>query len=263
MSSVLSLQNTSVERDGKRILDSIDWSVTADQRWVVVGPNGAGKTTLLELAADWETPNSGSVVVLGDNTSSEDSDWIRPRVGIASSGMAKRIPAHETVLDAVVTAAYATAERNGETYDEIDIRRATRVLGEWGLSEHISQSVGTLSEGEAKRLQLARAIMTDPELLLLDEPTAGLDLGAREELLTMLGAFAGTTSSPAIIMVTHHLEEIPQGFTHALVLTHGRVFASGPISEVLTSEKISAAYGIPIDVTASQGRFTARARVNV
>ncbi len=263
MSSVLSLHSTSVERDGKRILENIDWNVTSDQRWIVVGPNGAGKTTLLELAADWETPTTGSVVVLGDNTSNEDSDWIRPRVGIASSGMAKRIPASESVLDAVVTAAYAAAERRGETYDDIDIRRATRVLGEWGLGERVAQTVGTLSEGEAKRMQLARAIMTDPELLLLDEPTAGLDLGAREELLAMLGAFAGSTSSPAIIMVTHHLEEIPAGFTHALVLTRGRVFAAGPIADVLTSETISGAYGIPIDVTASEGRYSARARLNL
>ena len=263
MSSVLSLSSTSVEREGKRILESIDWNVNSDQRWVVVGPNGAGKTTLLELAADWETPTSGSVVVLGDNTSSEDADWIRPRVGIASSGMAKRIPASESVLDAVVTAAYAAAERRGETYDDIDIRRATRVLGEWGLGERVSQLVGTLSEGEAKRMQLARAIMTDPELLLLDEPTAGLDLGAREELLAMLGAFAASSSSPAIIMVTHHLEEIPAGFTHALVLTQGRVFAAGPISEVLNSQTISGAYGIPITVTSSQGRFTARADLNL
>ena len=263
MSSALIFHNTSVERDGKRILDNIDWTVTSDQRWVVIGPNGAGKTTLLELAADWETPSSGSVVVLGDNTSSEESDWIRPRVGIASSGMAKRIPASESVLDAVVTAAYAAAERRGETFDDIDVRRATRVLGEWGLGNHVSQTVGTLSEGEAKRLQLARAIMTDPELLLLDEPTAGLDLGAREELLTMLGVFAASRTSPAIVMVTHHLEEIPAGFTHALVLTQGRVLSSGLINEVLTSATISHAYGIPIEVTSHDGRFSARARLNV
>lgn len=263
MSSVLSLNNTTVERSGATILNDVTWNVTSDQRWVIVGPNGAGKTTLLELAADWETPNSGSVVVLGDNTSSEDAEWIRPRVGIASSGMAKRIPANETVLDAVVSAAYASAARNGENFDEIDIRRARRVLGEWGLGGREEQLVGTLSEGEGKRLQLARAIMTDPELLLLDEPTAGLDLGAREELLAMLGAFAGVSSSPAIVMVTHHLEEIPQGFTHALVLTAGKVFAAGSIAETLTSETISQAYGIPIDVSSVDGRYSARARLNV
>jgi iron complex transport system ATP-binding protein len=263
MSSVLTLSNTSVERDGKRILSDVNWNVTSDQRWVVLGPNGAGKTTLLELASDWETPNAGSVVVLGENTTHEDAEWIRPRVGIASSGMAKRIPATESVLDAVTSAAYASAERNGENYDEIDIRRAKRVLAEWGLGGHEAQAVGTLSEGEAKRLQLARAIMTDPELLLLDEPTAGLDLGAREELLAMLGAFAGVSNSPAIIMVTHHLEEIPPGFTHALVLTNGTIAEAGPIAETLTSEKISRAYGLTIDVSHENGRFSARARVNV
>lgn len=263
MSSVLSLSNTTVERSGKKILNDVTWSVSSDQRWVIVGPNGAGKTTLLELAADWETPNTGSVVVLGENTSSEDAEWIRPRVGIASSGMAKRIPVSESVLDAVTSAAYAAAARNGETYDEIDIRRARRVLGEWGLSGREEQLVGTLSEGEGKRLQLARAIMTDPELLLLDEPTAGLDLGAREELLAMLGAFAGVATSPAIVMVTHHLEEIPAGFTHALVLTAGTVFAAGAIAETLTSDVISQAYGIPIEVSSVDGRYSARARVNV
>lgn len=263
MSSVLNLTSATVERSGKTILNSVTWNVTSDQRWVVVGPNGAGKTTLLELAADWETPTTGNVVVLGDDTMNEDSEWIRPRVGIASSGMAKRIPADESVLDAVVSAAYASASRNGETYEDIDIRRARRVLGEWGLAAHENQQVGTLSEGENKRLQLARAIMTDPELLLLDEPTAGLDLGAREELLAMLGAFAKVASSPAIIMVTHHVEEIPAGFTHALVLTSGSVHAAGPIEQTLTSEVISRAYGIPIDVSSENGRYSARARVNV
>jgi iron complex transport system ATP-binding protein len=263
MTSVLNLSNSTVERSGIKILSDVTWNVNSDQRWVIVGPNGAGKTTLLELASDWETPNSGSVIVLGDNTSSEDPEWVRPRVGIASSAMAKRIPASESVLDAVVSAAYASAARNGEAYDEIDIRRARRVLGEWGLAGREEQLIGTLSEGEGKRLQLARAIMTDPELLLLDEPTAGLDLGAREELLAMLGAFAGVPSSPAIVMVTHHLEEIPAGFTHALVLTAGSVFASGPIAEILTSEVISQAYGIPIEVSSSDGRYSARARLNV
>jgi iron complex transport system ATP-binding protein len=263
MSSVLNLSNVGVERSGKQILSDITWQVSSDQRWVIVGPNGAGKTTLLELASDWDVPSSGAVVVLGDDTSSESAEWIRPRVGIASATMTKKIPSSETVLDAVTSAAYASAARDGENYEEIDVRRARRVLGEWGLAGREDQLVGTLSEGEAKRLQLARAIMTDPELLLLDEPTAGLDLGAREELLTMLGAFAGISGAPAIIMVTHHLEEIPPGFTHALLLTQGRISAAGPIDQVLTSETVSQAFGIAIDVTAYAGRFTARARVNV
>jgi iron complex transport system ATP-binding protein len=263
MVSVLNLAHVGVERSGKPILSDITWHVNSDERWVIIGPNGAGKTTLLELVSDWELPSAGDAVVLGDNTTVESADWIRPRVGIASATMTKKIPIDETVLDAVTSAAYASASRAGEHFEDIDVRRARRVLGEWGLAGRETQLVGTLSEGESKRLQLARAIMTDPELLLLDEPTAGLDLGAREELLTLLGAFAGIKGAPAIIMVTHHMEEIPVGFTHALLLSQGRIFASGPINEILTSATISQAYGLPVEVTSLNGRFTARARVNV
>ena len=260
MSLVLRLSNVSLERGGNRIVDNVDWEVHSDQRWAILGPNGAGKTSILELAAAWEIPSSGTTIVLDEDLASCDPEEIRPRVGLASSGMAKRIPATETVIDAVVTAAYAAAERRGELYDDIDVRRARRVLSEWHLGQLTDREVGTLSEGEQKRLQIARSIMTDPELLLLDEPSAGLDLGMREELMLMLSAFASSPSAPAIVMVTHHVEEIPRGFTHVLLLAGGTVINAGPIDETLTSENLSRAFGLPIDVTNNNGRFTATAR---
>lgn len=259
MSFVLRLSNVSLERGGNAIVDNVSWEVTSDQRWVILGPNGAGKTSILELAAAWEIPTSGTAIILDADLAIEDPEEIRPRVGLASSGMAKRIPPTETVIDAVVTAAYAAAERRGEVYDDIDLRRARRVLAEWHLDALADRAVGTLSEGEQKRLQIARSIMTDPELLLLDEPSAGLDLGMREELLTMLSAFASSHSAPAIIMVTHHVEEIPRGFTHALLLANGSVVAAGPIGDTITSENLTRAFGVTVDVVNNNGRYTAAA----
>ena len=256
---VLRFSQVSFMRDGNTILDEITWKVSSDQRWVILGANGAGKTSILELASGWELPSAGSVEILGEDLASGDPEEIRPRVGLASSGMAKRIPATETVSDAVVTAAYAAAERRGEQFDDIDIRRARRVLSEWRLDALENRTFGSLSEGEAKRLQIARSIMTDPELLLLDEPSAGLDLGSREEIMQMLGYFASNSSAPAIVMVTHHVEEIPHGFTHVLLLKSGKVFASGPIAEVLTSANLSSAFGVTVSLREIDGRYSATA----
>lgn len=263
MSAILTLQAVSVSRESSEILKNVSWSVGPGERWVILGPNGAGKTTLLELVADWAAPTSGTVTVLGDNTTTESPEWIRPRVGIASAGMAKHIPDTETVRDAVLTAAYATATRSGASYEDIDIKRANRVLKEWGLADHADRHMGTLSEGEVKRVQLARAIMTDPELLLLDEPTAGLDLGSREELLLILSHVSDVPSAPTVVMVTHHVEEIPRGFTHVLILARGKVVAAGPIQSTLTSEHLSAAYDMSIEVTNLNGRYTAHAQFNL
>ncbi|MBK5237863.1 MAG: ATP-binding cassette domain-containing protein [Actinomycetales bacterium] len=259
MSLVLRLSNVSLERGGNAIVNNVSWEVTSDQRWVILGPNGAGKTSILELAAAWEIPTSGTAVVLGEDLATGDPEEIRPRVGLASSGMAKRIPSTETVVDAVVTAAYAAAERRGEVYDDIDLRRARRVLAEWRLEDFTNREIGTLSEGEQKRLQIARSIMTDPEVLLLDEPSAGLDLGMREELMSMLSAFASSPTAPAIIMVTHHVEEIPRGFTHVLLMANGRVSAQGPLNETLTSENLTRAFGVSVEVANNNGRFSATA----
>jgi iron complex transport system ATP-binding protein len=184
---------------------------------------------------------------------------LRPRIGFASSAMAKRVPPEETVLNVVLTAAYSVLGRWNESYESIDERRALRVLAEWKLDHLADRTFGTLSDGEQKRVQIARAVMTDPELLLLDEPTASLDLGAREELLSLLGQYAAVPTTPAMVMVTHHVEEVPVGFTHVLLLRDGGIVASGPIEQTLTAENLSETFGMPIALTQEGGRFAARA----
>ncbi|GAA2084475.1 ABC transporter ATP-binding protein [Pseudolysinimonas kribbensis] len=261
MPPVLGLHDLTVVRDGKSILDDVSWEVEPDQRWVVLGPNGAGKTTLLQIVSANVHPSSGSATILGETLGRVDVFDLRPRIGFASTALARRIPANEAVLDVVMTAAYSVTGRWNEEYDDVDLRRARRVLAEWRLEHLEGRLFGTLSDGEQKRVQIARSVMTDPELLLLDEPAASLDLGAREELLQLLGAYATAPQSPAMIMVTHHVEEIPPGFTHALLLADGRIRAAGPIAEILTEEHLSEAFGVPLVVATSEdGRFSARAR---
>jgi iron complex transport system ATP-binding protein len=258
-SPVLEFSNVSVVRGGTRILDQVNWAVGADERWVVLGPNGAGKTTLLQIAAAAMHPTSGFATLLGERLGKSDVFEIKPRIGLASSAMAKRIPADEVVLDVVLTAAYAVTGRWNEVYEDVDVNRARRVLGEWKLSAFDDRRFGTLSDGEQKRVQIARAVMADPEVLLLDEPAASLDLGSREELLQLLGGFASNPKSPAMVMVTHHVEEIPPGFSHVLLLADGAVTAEGPIHEVLTSENLTTTFGLPIELTSANERFAARA----
>jgi len=259
MSSALEFTDVVVRREGRDIVDHVTWQVSDEQRWVVLGPNGAGKTTLLQLADTLMHPTSGVVSILGERLGRTDVFEIRPRIGFASSAMARRIPREETVLNTVMTAAYSVLGRWNEDYEGIDERRARRVLADWKL-EHLSERLfGTLSDGEQKRVQIARAVMTDPELLLLDEPTASLDLGSREELLQLLSGYAASPTTPAMVMVTHHVEEIPEGFTHVLLLREGRVVAAGPIAETLTAEALSEAFGMPIVLTADGGRYAARA----
>jgi iron complex transport system ATP-binding protein len=259
MASVLQFSDVSIVRDGNPILKSITLTIDGDERWVVLGPNGAGKTTLLQLAAAIVHPSSGSVQILDDTLGKVDVFELRPRIGFASTALARRIPADETVLNVVLTAAYSVTGRWNESYEEIDIRRAKRVLAEWKLDALEERRFGDLSDGEQKRVQIARSVMTDPELLLLDEPAASLDLGAREELLQLLGGYASAPQAPAIVMVTHHVEEIPRGFDKALLLRNGSVQAAGPIAEVITSENLSESYGLELVVENKDGRFTARA----
>jgi len=259
MSSALEFTDVVVRREGRDIVDHVTWQVSDEQRWVVLGPNGAGKTTLLQLADTLMHPTSGVVRILGEQLGRTDVFEIRPRIGFASSAMARRIPRDETVLNTVMTAAYSVLGRWNEDYEGIDERRARRVLADWKL-EHLSERLfGTLSDGEQKRVQIARAVMTDPELLLLDEPTASLDLGSREELLQLLSGYAASPTTPAMVMVTHHVEEIPEGFTHVLLLREGRVVANGPIAETLTADALSEAFGMSIVLTADGGRYAARA----
>ncbi|MCD2497320.1 ABC transporter ATP-binding protein [Microbacterium nymphoidis] len=259
MSRVLEFRDVVVRRNGRHIVDAFDWSVEEDERWVVLGPNGAGKTTILRMAATIDHPTTGEVDVLGETLGRSDVFEIRPRVGFASTAMARRIPGDETVRNVVMTAAYSVLGRWNEQYDGMDTDRAEEVLADWKLSALADRAFGTLSDGEQKRVQIARAAMTDPEMLLLDEPTASLDLGAREELLALLSRYAQEPMTPAMVMVTHHVEEIPVGFTHALLLRDGRAVAQGPITEVLTEANLSETFGLPIRLTSSEGRYAARA----
>jgi iron complex transport system ATP-binding protein len=259
MASVLRLTDISVVRDKKPIVDHVTWSVKGDDRWVILGPNGAGKTTLLQIAAALLHPSSGTAELLDTTLGKVDVFDLRPRIGLVSSAMSRRIPGDETVLNVVMTAAYSVTGRWNEEYEDIDVARAHRVLKEWKLDQLADRRFGGLSDGEQKRVLIARAVMTDPELLLLDEPAASLDLGSREELLQLLSGYAKSKHSPAIVMVTHHVEEIPSGFTHALLLADGKVVGEGPLDDVITAKKLSKTFGLDLELTKSHGRFSARA----
>jgi iron complex transport system ATP-binding protein len=259
MASALQLTDVSIVRDGNTILDTISWSVDGTERWVILGPNGAGKTTLLQIAAALIHPSSGKAKLLDDRLGAVDVFELRPRIGFVSSAMSRRIPGDETVLNVVMTAAYSVTGRWNEEYEEIDLNRARRVLDEWKLGSFVDRRFGGLSDGEQKRVLIARAVMTDPEMLLLDEPAASLDLGSREELLQLLSEFAKSQRAPAMIMVTHHVEEIPQGFTNALLLADGKIVAAGKLDEIVTAENLTETFGIPLELTSANGRYAARA----
>ena len=260
MAQTLAFKDVSVVRDGVNILSDVNWIVEDNQRWVIIGPNGAGKTTLLKVAAAQIQPTTGTAQVLGETLGGVNVFDLRTRVGFASSALVSHMPNSETVLNAVMTASYAITGRWTENYEDIDQKRARRVLAEWNLSEHAERAFGTLSDGERKRVQLARSVMTDPELLLLDEPVASLDLGSREHTVQLLGAYASSPVAPSMVMVTHHLEEIPVGFTHAMLLNAGSVVAQGDISRVINSNLLSETFGFGLLVTNENHRYQVRAR---
>jgi iron complex transport system ATP-binding protein len=260
MSDVLAFAGVTVARGGNRLLDSVDWEVEEGQRWVVLGPNGAGKTTLLQVASGRMHPTTGVAGILGTVLGTVDVFELRPRIGLASAALAERIPGGERVRDVVVTASYGVVGRWREAYDDLDHERARELLAALGADHLAERTYGTLSEGERKRVQIARALMTDPELLLLDEPAAGLDLGGREDLVARLGLIAADLEAPALVLVTHHVEEIPPHFTDALLLRDGRVVAQGPLELALTDETLSETFGMALELERRGQRFTARAR---
>jgi iron complex transport system ATP-binding protein len=246
-----------VRRGSKLLLDRINWTVEEDERWAVLGPNGAGKTTLLQVAAASLHPTSGTAYVLGERLGGVDVFELRPRIGLASSAIAARIPAGEQVRDIVVSAGYAVIGRWREAYGRLDVRRATRLLDRFGVGLLGERTYGTLSQGERQRVLIARALMTDPELLLLDEPAAGMDLGGREDLLRRLTRFAADPNAPASVLVTHHVEELHPGISHVLLLRDGRVVAAGLAQDVLTDETLSQTFGLALRVERQQGRWYA------
>jgi iron complex transport system ATP-binding protein len=259
MTDVLDLQDVSIRRGSTTILDRVSWTVREGERWVVLGRNGAGKTTLLQVASGHMHPSSGTADLLGSRMGRVDVFELRPRIGLSSAALADRIPPGETVRDVVLTAAYGVTGRWRETYEQLDEGRAADLLAAFGVAHLVDRRFGTLSEGERKRTQIARSLMTDPELLLLDEPAAGLDLGGREELVGALSELAGDPRSPVLVLVTHHVEEIPPGFTHVLLLRDGEVHTRGPLAEVLTAENLSGAFGLDLVVDRVGERWTARA----
>jgi len=260
MSDVLEFAGVSVVRGSSTLLDDISWEVEEGQRWVVLGPNGAGKTTLLQLAAGRIHPTTGVAGVLGEVLGAVDVFELRPRIGLASAAIAERIPGDEVVRDVVVTASYGIVGRWRESYDELDHGRAGELLEALGAAHLAGRRFGTLSEGERKRVQIARALMTDPELMLLDEPAAGLDLAGREDLVARLGELAADVDAPALVLVTHHVEEIPPSFTDVLLVRDGRVVAQGPLEITLTEDNLSETFGLPLVVDRHGERWSARAR---
>jgi iron complex transport system ATP-binding protein len=255
---LIDLRKVSLRRGNRTLVGPLDWAVELDERWVVIGPNGAGKTSLLRIAAAMEHPSSGAAYVLGERLGRVDVSELRARIGLSSSVLAQRVPTDEVVRDLVVSAGYSVLGRWREQYDDVDYRRAIDMLESLGAEHLVDRTYGTLSEGERKRVLIARALMTDPELLLLDEPAAGLDLGGREELVARLGDLAADPDAPALVLVTHHVEEVPPGFSHCLMLSEGEVIASGLLPDVLTAPNLSAAFGQEIALDVVDGRYFAR-----
>ena len=256
---VLRLQGVGVRRDGAALLRGVDWTINEGERWVVVGPNGAGKTTLLQVAATMLYPTEGTVQILEETLGKTNVFDLRTRIGFSSAAIAEKVPVSEKVIDLVLTGSYAILGRWREEYDSTDVTRAVELLDVLGCSHLLRRKFSTLSEGERKRVQIARALMPDPELLLLDEPAAGLDLGGREDLVARLGALADDPMAPAMVLVTHHVEEVPEGFTHALLIRRGGVVAVGKVDEVFTQQHLTRCFGLPLRVERQDGRWSARA----
>ncbi len=257
--AVLHLWEVTVRRGSAILLDAVSLQVMVDERWVILGPNGAGKSTLMAVAAGQMHPTSGRAHILGERLGAVNVADLRPRIGLSTAALASRVPPDEVVRDVVVSAGYGVLGRWRERYDEMDFDRADQLMAAMGVAELAQRRFGVLSEGERKRVLAARALMTDPEMLLLDEPAAGLDLAGREDLLARLSALALDPMAPATVLVTHHVEEIPPDFSHVLMLRGGRAVAAGPIEQTLTEESLSETFGTALSLQARRGRYFAYA----
>jgi iron complex transport system ATP-binding protein len=255
----LALSGVAVVRDASALLADVDWVVRAGERWVVLGPNGSGKTTLLRVASLWLHPSSGTVDVLGHRLGRVDVRRLRTRIGLVSPAFADLLRPEVTAAEIVMAAREAALETWWHAYRDADRARALALLDRMGAAPLADRAFGTLSSGERQRVLLARSLWGDPGLVLLDEPTAGLDLGAREDLVGRLAALADDPTTPPTVLVTHHVEEIPPGFTHALALRAGRVVAAGPLADVVTAPTLSATFGLALHLDRRDGRFAARA----
>lgn len=259
MGDVLAVSDVTIRRGGREILSHFSWDVNEGERWVILGPNGAGKTTLISMISGRLYPTSGTVSIIGEQLGKVDLAELRPLVGLASVALDARIAPTERVLDVVRSASYGFTGTWREEYEAEDDVRAAGLLTTLGVGDLVDRKFGSLSSGEKKRVGVARALMPDPEILVLDEPASGLDFGGREQLLASLHELADAVYAPVMVLVTHHVEEIPEGFTHALLMKDGKIFAAGEINEVLTSANLSGVFGINTELTVSNGRYTARA----
>jgi iron complex transport system ATP-binding protein len=255
----VALRGVTVRRDGVPVLDGIDWRVDRRDRWVVLGPNGSGKTTMLQIAGARLWPTSGEVEVLGQRLGHVDVRTLRPRVALVSGAVTRQLRADVTAREVVASGRHGALETWWHTYTAADWEKADRLLAQGGVGEIAERSFGVISEGERQQVLLARALISDPELLLLDEPFAGLDLGARERLLLRLTSLAADQASPPVALVTHHCEEIPAGFTHGGLVRGGALIAAGPLRDVITSENVSACFDVPVTVGCADGRWWSRA----
>ena len=257
---VLRMDGVGFTRDKRPILANVRWEVAAGQRWVMLGANGSGKTSLLRIAALYEHPTAGTVEVLGQRLGQVDVRRLRHRVGFVSPALAQMLRPHLKAVDVVMTSRHGALEPWWHDYTDADRRRAVRLLEQVGAAGLGDRTIATLSSGERQRVQIARSLMTDPGLVLLDEPASTLDLGGREMLVTDLARLAADPSAPPVVMVTHRTEEIPAGFTHGLLLRNGRVLAQGPLEDVLTSETLSACFDLPLELEHRNGRWHSQAR---
>ena len=254
----IELAGVTVSRGGRTILGPLDWSVRSGERWAILGPNGSGKTTLLQVVSLYLWPTSGTVDVLGGRFGRIDAREHRRRIGYAGSALEAAMDESLSPAQLVLSARHAALAPWWHVYDDADRARVAALADRLGIAHVADHPFHTLSSGERRRVSIARALLPDPDLLLLDEPGAGLDLGARETLIGDLTALAADDRPESIVLVSHHVEEIPRGFGHALVLAEGRAVAAGRIEEVVTGEVLGRAYGMPIAVERRDGRFWAR-----
>ena len=255
---VLALRGVGFRREGRDLLDGIDWTVEQDQRWIVLGANGSGKTSLVRIAALYEHPSRGTVDVLGERLGRTDVRDLRRRVALVSPALVDLIRPGLTGTEVVMCAKYAALEPWWHTYTDQDRARAVELLDAQGVGFAARRPYGSLSSGERQRVLLARALMAEPGLVLLDEPSAALDLGGRERLVDRLDALALDPSAAPVVLVTHHVEEIPPAFTHVLVLRAGRILGAGPIEATLTEELLGEAFDLPLRLERHSGRWAAR-----
>ncbi len=255
----IALRGVSVRRDGVAVLSEVDWTVGAADRWVLLGPNGAGKTTLLQVAGARLWPTAGSVEILGARLGHVDVRTLRPRVALVSGSVTRQLRPDLPARDVVVSGLHGALETWWDDYGAENWAMADRLLAQGGVGDIGERTFGVISEGERQQVLLARALMSDPELVLLDEPFAGLDLGARERLLVRLAELAADRASPPLVLVTHHCEEIPPGFTHAGLVHRGRLAVAGVLEQVVTSAHVSSCFDVAVSVGCTDGRWWSRA----